>query len=167
MFALQDLALDIESDLNIDVSNEIFDTCPNILRLNLHGNFSNINFDRFLNLIKLSISGSILDGFNFDLFQNICNQLVFLKIGFNKMNNSDISRLLNGHTFSKVLDLEISTGQITSFENKQFDGFPILETFFVEKNPKQNFNDNAFRELINSRKIRLKLKNDVCIIFRT
>ena len=94
LYSLKRLNLDIESEINNDMLTRLFEICPNIDELCLQGKFSNINFDCFTNLKKLRLSGDLSDDFNFDLFENICNQLEELTIGFKITDNEKITRLL-------------------------------------------------------------------------
>ena len=142
------LHLYVKSELNIDSCTKLFEIFPNIEELSLDGYFSNIDFTSFVDIKKLSISGSILKDFNFALFTNICNQLEYLKIGFNNIDDENISKLLNGHTFPKVLSLNISSSKITRLEKKLFDGFPLLQSLTANNNKDlTTINKNAFSNL--------------------
>lgn len=122
------LNLDIESEINIDSCTKLFETFPNVEELCLEGNFSNINFDRFVNLKKLELCNDILEGFNFDLLKNICGQLEYLSIELDNIGDEEISKLLNGNNFPNVLALKIWVRRISRLEKKLLNGFPMLES---------------------------------------
>ena len=132
------------------MSTNLFEICPNIEELYLYANFSNVCFDSLCNLKKLKLYGYLLDGFNFDLFENICSQLEELSIKFENMNDESIVKLLYGRNFAELSTLRISYSDITKLEKKLFDGFPMLQSLKVSKNPKLKTIDlNAFSNLKN------------------
>lgn len=146
--SLENLTLKVESELNKESSIKLFEMFPNIEELNLEGRFSSLSFDSFVNLKKLSICGSILNNFNFDLFKNICNQLEYLRIELDNMKDKDISLLLNGHYFPNVKTLGIYSSKITRLEEKLFVGFPNLQSLFINMNHALKTIDNdAFSNL--------------------
>ena len=135
---MRDLTLFVQSELNNDSSTKLFEIFPNIEILYLHGKFSNINLDRFVNLKKLSIYGSSLNDFNLDLFKSICNQLESLKICLDNLDDEHISKLLVGHNFPNVFGLDIYSRNITRLEKNLFDGFTNLQLLQVN-NKKQYY----------------------------
>ena len=78
---LRRLSLAVKGEIDNDMIAKLFEICPHIEELSLGGQFSNINFDSFISLKMLGISGSYLEDFNFDILTNICNQLEELSIG--------------------------------------------------------------------------------------
>ena len=129
---------------------KLFEICPNIEELYLDGQFSNINLDSFIHLKKLSLYGEMLDGFNFDLFANICNQLEDLEIALNNLNNKIILKLFYGHNFRNLLSLDISKSKNTRLEKTLFDGFPILHSLNLSENVKlKKIDKDAFSNLKN------------------
>ena len=147
---LKDLTLKVESELNKESSIKLFEMFPNIEELYLEGRFSSLSFDSFVNLKKLSICGSILNNFNFDLLKIICSQLEYLRIELDNINNKDLSLLLNGHYFPNVKTLGIYSSKITRLEEKLFVGFPNLQSLFVNMNHALKTIDNdAFSNLKN------------------
>ena len=131
--------------------------CPNIEELYLYGNFSDINFDIFCNLKKLKLCGDILDGFNFDLFKNICIQLEELSIKFGNMDDESITKLLYGRNFPKISSLSICNSKITRLEKKLFDGFPMLQSLKVSNNTElKTIDKDAFSDLKNLKYLHLK-----------
>ena len=157
---MRNLDIDVRSEINHDSSTKLFEIFPNIESLNLHGKFSNINLDRFVNLKKLSIYGLLSNDFNFDLFKNICNQLEYLKIRLNNLNDENISKLLIGHNFLNVLDLEIFNSKIIRLDKKLFDGFPNLQSFYAKYNQAlKTIDKDAFSNLNNLKLLGLNFNN--------
>ena len=59
--------------LNRSISEQLFENLLNIKKLVIIAEvFSDINLDYLVNLVNLTISGEIDEGFNFELFENIC-----------------------------------------------------------------------------------------------
>ena len=136
---------------------KLFEICPNIEEFYLTGDFSNISFDRFFNLKRLTLCGNLLDDFNFDVFKTICYQLEELSIKFQNIDDESIAKLLCGHNFSNLLSLKVSYSKITRLEKKLFDGFPMLQSLNVSKNTELKTIDlNAFSNLKNLKYLHLK-----------
>ena len=147
--SLKDLTL-FKSEFNNDSIIKLHKMCSNIEELSLKGNFSSLSFDSFLNLKKLSVIGSLLEDFDFELFKNICNQLEYLLIGFDNMHNDGICKLLNGHNFTKVLTLNIFNSKIKRLEKKLFEGFPKIQSLDIYKNKElKTIDKDAFSNLKN------------------
>ena len=149
--SLKNLTLSVRSEINYEsiiILHEIF---PNIERLSLDGNCSNIEFYSFVNLKKLTLCGLLLKDFNFEIFKNICNQLIYLCIVFDNINNENISNLLSKNNFPNVLNLEIGGSlKLTRLEKKLFDGFPMLQSLSVYNNKKlKRIDKDAFSNLNN------------------
>ena len=155
--SLKQLTLHIESEINKDMLTKMFEICPNIEELCLYGKFSNINFDSFVNLKNFELRGEILEGFNFDVFKNICNQLEKLEIEFYEMNDEIISKLLYGHNFPNLFSLDISYSKITRLEKILFDGFPMLKSLNISYNKElKKIDKDAFSNLKNLKKLTIE-----------
>lgn len=114
--SLRILSLDVRNEsINDEINNDslthLCERCPNIedLQLQVQGYFCNdINFEGFVNLKKLTLDGEFLEGFDFkELFENICDRLEKLSIGFVNMDDEDLSNLLNGHNFQNLSELKV------------------------------------------------------------
>jgi hypothetical protein len=99
LYSLNELFLFIKSEINNELIAKLLELCPNIEESTLYGQFSNINLDSFVNLKKLRLWGDILKGFNFDLFNNVCNQLEELLIQLKNIDDESVSKLLYGRYF--------------------------------------------------------------------
>lgn len=148
------LTLDIESEFNIDSCTKLFELFPNVEELNLEGNFSNINFDQFVNLKKLELCKDILEGFNFDFLKNICYQLEYLGIELDNIGDEEISKILNENTFPNVLTLKIYISRIVRLEKKLLNGFPMLE--LLDMKGIGEIDKDAFSNLKNLKCLSLK-----------
>ena len=111
--SLRILRLDVNRDINNEFSTRLFVIFPKIEELHLHGQFSNINFDSFVNLKKLSLYGILFDDFNFDVFDNICNQLKEINVKLENMNDESFTRLFYGRNFSNLFKFNIVSSKIT------------------------------------------------------
>ena len=162
MNSLKELTLDVKNEINNDMSTKLFETCPNIEKLCLNGKFSNINLDNFVNLKNLELHGDILDGFNFDLFKNICKQLEKLSIEFKNIDDESTSKLLYGHSFPYVSYINISNSKITRFEKKLFDGFPMLQLLGVALNSElKTIDKDAFWNLKNLKMVEFAFNTEL------
>lgn len=134
--SLRVLRLDVinNREINNGFLTSLFEIFPNIEELHLHGQFSSINFDSFVNLKKISLYGNLLDDFNFDVFDNICNRLKEINVKLENMNDESFTRLFYGRNFPNLLQLNIVSSKITRLEKELFDGFPNLKALKASKN---------------------------------
>ena len=161
MYSLRHLELHVNSEINNDMSTNLFEVFPNIEELHLRGQFSNINFDGFANLKKLKLSGNLLNSFNFDIFKNICNQLEEINIDFDNMDDIHIYQLFNGHYFSNLSNLVIRSSRITRLGNL-FDQFSMLQSLIVYQCKQlKTIDKNAFSNLKNLRKLALSFNKQL------
>ena len=155
--SLRTLRLDVKSEINNEMLTKLFEMCSNIDELYLTGDFSNISFDRFVNLKRLKLCGNLLDDFNFDVFKTIRFQLEELSIKFQNIDDESIGKLLCGHNFSNLLSFKVSYSKITRLEKKLFDGFPMLQRLKVSHNQELKTIDiDAFANLKNLKYLHLK-----------
>ena len=105
--------IDCSSEINNSFLTNLIIMCPNIEQLSLRGWFSDINFENFANLKKLSLFGHLLDNFN---LTSMCNQLEDLSIELYNMNDQSISKLLYGHYLPNLSKLLIKHSKITRLE---------------------------------------------------
>ena len=127
--SLRKLSLDVRNEsvndeINNDCLTHLCERCPNIedLRLEVEGYFcDNMNFDDFVNLKKLTLDGEFSKGFDFQvLFENICDRLEKLSIGFYNIDDEDLSKLLKSHNFQNLSEFKLykSTWKRTSCFSK-------------------------------------------------
>ena len=132
MDSLRKLDLKVLRDLNNSFFTKLFEICPNIEELSLHGRYLNINIEGFVNLKKLTLVGNLMDNFNFK--KSMCKQLEELDIFFYNMNDESISKLLCSLCFPNLSKLRIDSSKITRLEKKLFEGFPMLKSLYVLHN---------------------------------
>ena len=149
MNSLQILRLAVEDEtIDKEILAKLFEICPNIEELDLDGQFSNINFDRFVNLKSLSLNGHLLDDFNFDLFKNICNRLEELWIEIDNLNDESMSKLICNHDFPNLLSFIIRSSEMTRLEKKLFDRFRMLQSLEISNNDElKTIDKDAFSNL--------------------
>ena len=81
------------------ILTRLLDQVPHIQELHLNGDLSYLNFDSFVNLRQLSLSGKIKDNFNLKLFKNLCNQLEDIQISLRNINEQKLFKLFDGYNF--------------------------------------------------------------------
>jgi hypothetical protein len=72
---------------------------PHIKELYLYGRLSYFNLDNFVNLRQLLLNGSFDEKFNFELSQNLCNQLEDITIIVSNIDEKAVFKLFHLHTF--------------------------------------------------------------------
>ena len=130
----------------IDENNtkELFDQLQNIEELHIGGDFHYFNFDSLVNLKSIIINGSICDGFNFELFKNLYNQINELHICINNIDYEGLLKLLNEHTFHNLEILVISQCNIKRLEKKFIEQFPSLGIFRMSNCNLEIIENDAF-----------------------
>ena len=130
----------------IDENNtkELFDQLQNIEELRISGNFHYFNFDSLVNLKSILINGYFCDGFNFELFKNLFNQLNELHIIIDNIDYEGLLKLLNGHTFLNLEILDIRQCNIKILEKKFIEQFPNLRIFRMRNCNLEIIENDAF-----------------------
>ena len=132
--SLRHFSLDFHQ-LKIDstIESKLFDKLPSIQHLCLTGRFSHFNLDSLVNLKSLSLTGQPNKDFNFDLFKNICNKLVVLRINLMDIDNKFIDTMFFDHSFSILTSLSISSSKsiIDKIEKEFFFAFPMLQSLII------------------------------------
>ena len=104
---------------------------PHIQKLYLCGNLCHFNLDSFLNLILLSINGTLNESFNFELFKNLRNQLIILNIDLTNIEEKTLFKLLDGYNFSNLSTLSIKKCNLKGLKKEFFNRFPILMFLYI------------------------------------
>ena len=125
---------------------KMFGSLSSIRKLEIRGNFSDINLDELFNLESFTISGIITDNFNFDLFEVISSRLKELSVNLRNINEENISKLFDVN-FSNLVKLEIKFSNIRKLEKKMFDGFETLKSLSLTKNKSILQFDDSFSNL--------------------
>ena len=130
----------------IDEKNitHIFEQIQNVEKLCLIGNLYYFNLDNLVNLKRLYIRGDICDGFNFELFKNLSNQLDHLFIAIHNYDYDTILKLINGCNFSNLQILHIADTNIRRIEKKLVEQFPRLQHFRMINCNLEIIEDDAF-----------------------
>ena len=101
----------------------LLDQVPNIQELHLDGKLCYFNLDDFVNLRTLSISGSIFESFNFELFKNLSKQLENIKIGL-FINEENFFKLFVGYNFPYLQDFSIENFEMKRLKKEFLNRLP-------------------------------------------
>ena len=82
MPSLTRLLFSLPEKIDENIVTGLLDQVSHIQELHLNVNLSYFNLDNLVNLRVLSLSGTIAENFNFELFKNLCNQLEDIRIRF-------------------------------------------------------------------------------------
>ena len=130
-----------------NIITQLLDQLNGIEQLNLYGNYSYFNLDKFVNLKKLILDGTIKEDFNFKLFKKLCFQLEELTISSSEINDEILFKLFKGHRFSKLLFFKIVKCNITILKKKFIDKFPMIRILYVCECNLEKIEKNAFSKL--------------------
>ena len=128
-FSIKNLPSLINFDLSISgtigdyIVTSLFEQLPYIQELHLDGN----NLDNFVNLRVLELSGTLDENFNFELFQNLCNQLEDIKIFFTNIDEKSYIKLFVGYTFPYLVGFAISFLKTKRLKKEFLNGFRMLK----------------------------------------
>jgi hypothetical protein len=103
--------LTITGTIDEKILTRLFDQVPHIEELFLEGNLSYFNLDSLVNLKKLSLCGTIDESFNFELFENLCNQLEDIRIRLFKNDEKTIVNLFDNYYFPYLAYLSLMSAQ--------------------------------------------------------
>ena len=102
-----------------------------IERLFLRGDFAYLNLDSFVNLKLLSLGGTIKEGFNCELFKNLCNRLEVLKVALIDIDEKIFLKLFDGHAFSNLHYFSIIKCKLNILKKEFISRFPMLRQLFI------------------------------------
>ena len=107
---------------NSELLFKLIENSPYIEVLHLHGDLSYFNLDCLYNLKSLDLFGTIMDDFNFRLFDNLCDQLEYINISCSNFDDKCLEKLFYGRNFPylKTFYLDFSSANI-KLEKKLFD----------------------------------------------
>lgn len=97
----------------------------------LTGTFSYFNLDRLTNLKMLSIVGTINKDFNIELFKNLCNQIMFIKIKLKNIDDKTLFKLFSGYSFPYLMSLTLRDSNLKRLEKGFINRFPFLSNLFI------------------------------------
>ena len=143
--SLESLWLSFQSANQVILTN-----LSELRRLNLNGKLSQFNLNSLSNLKKLALKGKIMDDFNFQLFDKLCNQLEYIDISCSNFDNTCIEKLFYGRNFPYLSKLYIvKSNASVKLEKKLFDGLGMLRTLKIYHNGNLRIIDNdVFSNLI-------------------
>ena len=144
---MQVLSLVISCTIDENIISKLLGQVQYIKQLFLTGNFSYFTLDSLYNLKLLSLAGTINDSFNFELFKNLCNQLVVLKTDLTNIDEKKLYKLFDGHTFPNLEKIAIRKCNLKKLNKEFLDRFPILRKLFIIKCNLKVIERNAFSNL--------------------
>ena len=125
------LTLSISATINEDIITRLFEKFPHIEELALYGKFSFFNLDKFVNLRKLSLFGSIEENFNFELLKYLRNQLENIEIIFINIDEKTFDNLFDGYNFPYLVDISVKYFNIKRLKKELLNGFPALRRLIM------------------------------------
>ena len=154
----------LETPINSEILLKLIEYLPYIEVLHLNGDFSYFNLDSLTNLKRLQLYGRIMDDFNFNLFDNLCNQLEFIVIKCLNLDDKYLEKLFYGRNFPYLTCLFI-LDSLANFklEKKLFDGLRMLKyMIFFQNKTLGKIDKDTFSNLLDLQELRLSYS---CIEF--
>ena len=127
------LSLMISCTIDENILSKLLENVQYIEQLFLTGNYSYFKLDSLYNLKLLSLAGTITESFNFELFKNLCNQLVVFKADLTNIEEKKLYKLFDGHTFPNLEKIAIRKCNLKRLKKEFLDRFPILRKLFIIK----------------------------------
>lgn len=164
LIELKTVELNHITPINSEALLKLIENLPNIELLHLHGKLSYFNLDSFYNLKCLYLTGTIMDEFNFDLFDNLCNQLEYITISCSNFDDKCLEKLFYGRNFPYLTTLCIvHSSAVIRLEKKFFAGLGNLKKLKISHSKHVQIIDNdVFSNLIQLEEL---LLIDTCIRF--
>lgn len=160
--SLSKFSLSISGTIDEDIVRGLFEQLPYIQELHLKGNLSFFNLDILVNLKKLVLSGTIDEKFNFELFNNLCNQLEDIRIYLTNININIYIKLFVGHTFPFLVYFSLSFLRIRRFKKEFMNGFPKLKQLNISECKIQVIEHDSFKSL--EQLFSLNLSNNLIVL---
>ena len=163
LFALKTVCIHLETPINSEVLLKLIEYLPYIEKLQLWCKLSYFNLDNLSNLKRLDINGTIMEDFNFHLFDNLCNQLEFISICCPNFDDKCLEKLFYGRNFPYLSTFFLGYSyENIKLEKKLFDGLRTLQKLMIFGNTNLIIDNNVFSNLIELEELRL---SDSCIEF--
>lgn len=125
--SLTNVFLSISGTIDENIVIKLYKQVPYIQELHLNGNLSFFNLDNFVNLRKLSLSGTIEPNFNLELFMNLCNQLENIQIRLTNIDLKTYIKLFIGYNFPYLEHFTLSFLNIKRLKKQFINRFPMLK----------------------------------------
>ena len=154
--------LHLETPINSGVLLNLTDYLPYIEILELWCKLSHLNLDSLFNLKRLRLSHTIMNHFNFYLFDYICNRLESITISCSNFDYKCIEKLFYRRDFAYLTTLYIvHSSENIKLEKKLFNRLPKLQKLKISfcKNV-QIIDNDVFSNLIQLEELYL---SDICI----
>ena len=150
LFALRKLDLQLETPINSEVLLKLTEYLPYIEILYLYGYLSYFSLDELSNLKELHLSHTIMDDFNFDLFDNLCKQLEYIEISCTNFDDKCIKKFFFGRNFPFLTTIYInSSTRDINLQKNLFDGLQTLQKLdFSLCNNVRIIDNEAFSNLV-------------------
>ena len=129
---MKKVSLHLATPINSQLLLKLIDYLPYIEILFLRGDFSYFNLDSLSNLKRLDLYGRIMDDFNFQLFDNLCNQLEYIQISSTNFDDICIDKLFYDRNFPYLATFNIcNCFERIKLEKKFFDGLRMLKKLMI------------------------------------
>ena len=157
LIELRKVMLYLETPINSKVLLKLIEYLPYIEKLHLHGKLSYFNLDSMFNLKELCLSHTLMNDFNFHLFDNLCNQLEYINISCRNFDENCVEKLFYGRNFPYLSTLYIvnssalsSSGSCIEFIDKtMFSNLINLKKLILYVNQIESIEENSFSSLHN------------------
>lgn len=136
------------STINQSILDLFFGQLQNIENLSLFGNFSRLNLSKLANLKTLNLEGTIKEDFSNEIFRNISQRLVELRISLRNMEEKTLFKLFESLNFPNLLSLIFF--DIKNFESVNmlfFERFPKLLDLTIKRCKLKIIEDDTFSKL--------------------
>ena len=141
------MSLRVSCEIDESMITQLLDQVQHIKKLYLQGNFSYFNLDNLVNLKLLSLDGTINESFNIELFKNLCNRIEVIKIFLNNIDDKILSKLFNGHNFSKLHYFAIQKYNIKRLKKEFTSKFPMVQQLVISDCNIEEIEPDAFSNL--------------------
>jgi Leucine-rich repeat (LRR) protein len=118
--------LSFSGRINEDIITRLLDQIPHIRELCLYGHFSYFNLDHLVNLRELSLSGTIDEKFNFELFKNLCEKLEDISIRLINIHENMLVKLFDGYNFPNLVKFAVKQFGIKRLKSVLINRFSTL-----------------------------------------
>ena len=116
-----------------DIVTRLFLQLKHIQVLFLKGNLSYFNLDSLVNLRTISLSGTINEYFNFELFKNLCKQLEDIRIRLTNIDEKTFIKLFDGYNFPYLVNFSLSFLDIRILKKELINGFLMLRKLAISE----------------------------------
>ena len=145
--SLTRLYLSFSDTINEDIITRLLEQVQHVKELYLDGYISYFNLDHLVNLRMLSLSGTIDESFNFELFKNLSKQLESMHIIFKNIDEKNFIRLFDDYNFPYLVDFTIRLFNIKRFKKEFIKQFPMLRQLNITDSNIEVIENDSFSHL--------------------